>query len=148
AVLHASRGRADEAREASNAAIAAAKGLVRGHPRDAVRHYKLGNALRQSSDLERGIIAQLRLEGTITPVRFLKDGDPPLARDRLHEAILEYREAVRLKPDSAAFHLELGDALSLEPENADAVRIELQEAVRLLPNNPGIRARLGNHLSF
>lgn len=61
---------------------------------------------------------------------------------RVAEAAEPYREAVRLKPDSALARNNLGDAL-LKTDRADEAEPHLREAVRLDPSLPAAHYNLG-----
>lgn len=58
------------------------------------------------------------------------------------DACQAIKEAIRLRPETAMYHRELGEVylINWEPEKA---RISLKEASRLDPNNAEIRSRLG-----
>ena len=58
------------------------------------------------------------------------------------EATTAYREAIRLKPDYAEAHTNLGSLLIALNEYSPAVT-ELQEAIRLKPDNPVSHNNLG-----
>jgi Flp pilus assembly protein TadD len=60
---------------------------------------------------------------------------------RLDEAIASFREAVRLKPDFARAHFNLGVALYRRGDRAGAAAA-LREAGRLDPGDPDIRGAL------
>jgi tetratricopeptide (TPR) repeat protein len=61
---------------------------------------------------------------------------------KLDEAVAEYREAIRLKPDDADAHSNLGWALQKQGKLAEAVA-EYREAIRLTPDDAGAHIRLG-----
>lgn len=58
------------------------------------------------------------------------------------QAVTHFRESLRLNPDSAATHYNLGVALSMLREYADATR-EFESAVRLDPDHAEARNNLG-----
>src|SRR5262249_12325301 len=58
------------------------------------------------------------------------------------EAVTEYREAIRLRPDDAAAHYGLGNALRDQGRAAEAVA-ELREAIRLRPDFAEAHCNLG-----
>src|SRR5216684_2161928 len=58
------------------------------------------------------------------------------------EAVAEYREAIRLKPDFALAHSNLGNALADEGQY-DAAIAEYREAIRLAPDFAEARSNLG-----
>ncbi|HZW33338.1 MAG TPA: tetratricopeptide repeat protein, partial [Isosphaeraceae bacterium] len=64
---------------------------------------------------------------------------------RLEEAITEYRAVLRLKPDFADAHDNLGAALSAQGNLEEAIA-EYREALRLKPNDPAGHYNLGNAL--
>jgi len=66
---------------------------------------------------------------------FSKDG-------RIDEAIREYREALRLKPDDADAHFDLGNALSRKKLWSEAID-QYRESLKLNPGDPGSRLNLG-----
>jgi eukaryotic-like serine/threonine-protein kinase len=61
-------------------------------------------------------------------------GNALLKQGRLQEAIAEYREALRLKPNASHFHSTLGDVLKDHGKIEDAIT-EYREAVRIMPND-------------
>ena len=63
-------------------------------------------------------------------------------RSQTGEAISQYQEAIRLKPDYASAHNNLGDAL-LKKGQADEAINQYQEAIRLIPGNADARYNLG-----
>ncbi len=66
---------------------------------------------------------------------------------RLDEAIAEFREALRLKPDLAEAHYNLGNALYALPDRLNEAVYEYQAAVRLAPEIADAHNNLGNALS-
>jgi tetratricopeptide (TPR) repeat protein len=67
------------------------------------------------------------------------------ALKRLSEAVEDYREAVRLQPDSAAFQNDLGVALAREGRRDEAAE-RYREAIRIRPDFPDAHNNLGNTL--
>jgi len=61
---------------------------------------------------------------------------------RLSEAIPHFRTALRVKPDSAEIHNNLGGALSLEPGRLQDAIEEYRTALRLQPDNSEARDNL------
>jgi Flp pilus assembly protein TadD len=64
----------------------------------------------------------------------------------VEEAITEYREALRLKPDYANAHNGLGNALDDRGKPAEAIA-EYRQALRIKPDDPLVRTNLGDALS-
>jgi len=64
---------------------------------------------------------------------------------RLDEAIDQYREALRLKPDYAVAHNNLGNALVSRGSSGDALQ-HFREAVRLDPSNAEAHYNVGSLL--
>ena len=90
-------------------AVAEYREAIRLKPNYAEAHYNLGNVLRargswtRRSPIPRGHPAQARLRhGPPQPRRH------PGRQGKLDEAIAEYREAIRLKPDYGQAHSNLG----------------------------------------
>jgi Flp pilus assembly protein TadD len=63
-------------------------------------------------------------------------------RGRTDEAIRQFQEAIRLKPDRAEAHNNLGTALGLTGRTDEAIR-QFQEALRLKPDYAEARKNLG-----
>ena len=59
------------------------------------------------------------------------------------DAVAQLGEALRLKPDDAEAHSNLGIAFQLQGRTADAVR-ELRDAARLKPDDDRVHFNLGN----
>jgi Flp pilus assembly protein TadD len=68
-------------------------------------------------------------------------------KGRLNEAINEFREALRLNPDYAEAHCNLGAALGTQGRLDEAVT-HLQEALRLRPDYPDAQRNLRYTLSI
>ncbi len=64
-----------------------------------------------------------------------------LTRMDSEKAVFEYRKAVSLEPENAAFHWDLGVALRERGRNAEALA-EYQQAVTLKPDNEFYKSRL------
>ena len=58
------------------------------------------------------------------------------------EAILQFQEAIRLKPDRADSHYNLGNALLNQGRTGDAIR-QYQETIRLKPDDADVHLNLG-----
>jgi protein O-mannosyl-transferase len=65
---------------------------------------------------------------------------------RLDDAVAQYQEALRLKPDIAETHTNLGSALSQMPGRQDDAIAQFQEALRLDPKYPDAHFYLANAL--
>jgi Flp pilus assembly protein TadD len=76
----------------------------------------------------------------------LRRGSTLLEQGRYREAEVEFREAVRLKPDHAVAHNNLGWALNCQDRNVEA-EAELREAIRLDPNSAMAHSNLSGTLS-
>jgi tetratricopeptide (TPR) repeat protein len=63
------------------------------------------------------------------------------SKGQMHEAIAEFRDALRLDPDSARTHWHLGAALAYDGAREQAVE-HLRRSVQLDPNNPDARRDL------
>ncbi len=67
---------------------------------------------------------------------------PPSSRqDQIAEAIGQFQEAIRLKPNFAEAHNNLGNALNLNGQITEAIN-QYREAVRLKPDYPDARLSL------
>ena len=93
-------------------------------------------------------------QSAITPPRFPFSLDPSRARQprnplrnqgKLDEAIAEYRQAIRLIPDFAEAHNDLGIALK-EQGKPDESIAEYRQAIRLKPDLAWAHNNLGNAL--
>ncbi len=63
-------------------------------------------------------------------------------KGRIEEALAQFQEAVRLRPNLAGFHLNLGLALEKEGQT-EAAFAQFQETVRLDPNDADAHLKLG-----
>ena len=112
-------------------------------------HFQLAKALNNLGERER---AQEELkkyqdmkkneEVTLEAGMASAEGDKLLDEDRIEEAILSYREAVRAEPETAYYHYKLSLALH-KSGNVDEERKELEQTVRLDPKMPGAQHNLG-----
>jgi serine/threonine protein kinase len=68
-----------------------------------------------------------------------------IAQGNVVDAIAEFREAIRLKPDNVEAHKNLGDALRARGELPGAIA-EFREAIRLKPDNVEAHKNLGTML--
>ena len=66
---------------------------------------------------------------------------------RLNDAITHFEEALRLKPDFAEAHSNLGSALAAVPGRLDEAIAQYEEALRLQPDLAEAHNNLGNALS-
>ncbi len=78
-------------------------------------------------------------------LRITQSGSALLEKGQTDEAIRQYQEAVRLKPDYAEAHNNLGVALDTNGQTDEAIR-ELQEALRLKPDFAEAYYNLGKAL--
>jgi tetratricopeptide (TPR) repeat protein len=69
------------------------------------------------------------------------------AEGRYPEAVAEYQEAVRLKPDDPTIHFYLSGALLQMPGGVDGAIAELRETLRLRPDDAKARSVLARLLS-
>jgi tetratricopeptide (TPR) repeat protein len=84
----------------------------------------------------------------VTENNYLAHNGLGVALDRksqTDEAIRQYQEAIRLKPDFASAHYNLGNALGEKGQTDEAIR-QYQEAIRLAPDNAAIHDNLGSAL--
>jgi tetratricopeptide (TPR) repeat protein len=66
-----------------------------------------------------------------------------MSADRIPEAVVQYREAIRAAPESVAIRLELAELLRRSGQ-LDAARAELVQAAARQPRNPLIREQIGD----
>ena len=127
---------------------------IRIRPSDAVLHHNLGKALKDQGQL--GEAAEVRkLAGAVSPIieeasvadaRQYNERAIALARQgKLVEAAAFFRQALRLWPDFAEAHSNLGNVLQEQGQLAAAVA-QYQEAIRLKPNYAEACSNLGNAL--
>src|SRR5689334_22152915 len=80
--------------------------------------------------------------------RYVRNGDRYMSAHKYAEAVIEYRNAIRLDPQSAALQRKLGDAAAALHDFVGAA-IAYETAWRLTPADVGMAIRAGNaHLSF
>jgi len=70
-----------------------------------------------------------------------------MVRGKMDEAVAEYREALRLRPDFAEAHCGIGSVLNNKGE-VDEANVEYREALRLRPDLPEVHFGLGYALQF
>jgi tetratricopeptide (TPR) repeat protein len=75
-------------------------------------------------------------------LRGIELGSALMDQGKLDEAIRQYQEAVRLKPDHANAHNNLGAALDEKGQTDEAIR-QFQEAIRLKPDHAEAHNNLG-----
>ena len=135
------RGKRDEA-------IAEFREALRLKPDLAMAHYSLGIALLRSGEAGRGDRRVPR--GDPAQARLRRGPQQPRQRParpgEADEAIAEYREAMRLKPDFAEAHINLGVALRDQGKLDEAIA-EYREALRLKPDHAEAHSNLGLALS-
>ena len=79
-------------------------------------------------------------------LKCVERGSALMARGKLDEAIRQFQEASRLKPESASAHNNLGVALGKAGRTDEAIR-QYQEAIRVKPGHAKARSNLGNALA-
>jgi len=72
-------------------------------------------------------------------------GDTLLKQGQTDEAIRQYQEAIRLRPEDADVHYNLGNALLKQGQTDEAIR-QFQEVIRLKPDDSEAHNNLGNAL--
>jgi protein O-mannosyl-transferase len=72
-------------------------------------------------------------------------GDALIRKGQINEAISQYQEAIRLKPDDIIAHNKLGEALFKQGQTDEAID-QFREAVRLNPDDTDPRNNLGDGL--
>ncbi len=120
------------------------RAAIRLKPDHAEAHYNLGIALdspgeagRGDRRIPRGDPAQARLRrGPLQPRHRPED------QGKLDEAIAEFRAAIRLKPDYAEAHINLGIALQDQGKLEEAIA-EYRAAIRLKPDYAEAHYNLG-----
>ena len=70
-----------------------------------------------------------------------------LSQGKLDEAIAEYRQAIRLKPDDAEAHNNLGTILCDRKHDYEGAIAEFREAIRLKPDDAEAHHDLGAALT-
>ena len=116
--------------------------LVRLTPGDPQAHFDLGLALKTKADLK-AAGAGLHDAAQINPADALgRDWLSWLvAKGDRDEAIVEFREALRINPDLGDVHRDLGEALLAGGDKVGAIA-ELRAALRLKPEDSSARDQL------
>ena len=96
---------------------------------------------RDSVSLFECVLARLGNDPYRTDIYF-RLGNVYVAQNRLDEAIRQYREAIRLKPDYAEAHNNLGAAFLNKGQTAEAIG-QFKEALRLKPDDAQAHNNLG-----
>ena len=110
-----------------------------------IRHDKLYNSLMHIKKVER-ITALNSSSIPESPDACYKQANQLAGLGRVREAINLYREALRMKPDYAEAHNNLGNALASIGQHAQAAE-QYREALRLKPDYPIAHSNLGNALT-
>ena len=76
---------------------------------------------------------------------YIASGDRYLAQKQLHEAALEYRNAVQKEPTSGLAHKKLADVLEQSRDDLNALR-EYVRAADLLPDDLDLQVKAGTYL--
>jgi tetratricopeptide (TPR) repeat protein len=145
AAAHFSLGFALESSGRIDQAIAKYRDTIRLKPDDAIAHYNLGLVLKSSGKSDEAI-AEFRTVIRLNPEDFRAYvslgallGNPL----RNHSAAeSEYRAAIRLKPDYAPSHYDLGIALMEQGKRDEAIS-EYRVAIRLKPDYAEAHCNLG-----
>jgi len=113
-------------------------------------HNNLGDALDDKGQIEeaiRPIPGSHSASNQIFALACIQPGQRPAqckAKSRM--AIRQYQEAIRLKPDFADAHNNLGGAFGKKRQTDEAIR-QFQEAIRLEPDSPSRALQLGQRPS-
>jgi tetratricopeptide (TPR) repeat protein len=120
-----------------------AREAVRAQPESAARHKDLALLLAQQGQFEEAIVEMERAAALAQSGEMQQSlGRLLRTANRLPEARTAFAEAVRLRPDLAAAHLDLGDLLLLAGD-ARAAADHYEIAARQLPNVVAPRLKLG-----
>jgi eukaryotic-like serine/threonine-protein kinase len=141
------RGLSQEAAEAFDSAVVAARTAIRLKPNLALAHSNLGNALRGQGKLDEAI-AEFRAAIHCEPdyaKAHLDLGIALYSQGKLDEAIAEFRTAIRLKPDYADAHYNLGIAMYSQGKHDGAIA-EYRTAIRIKPDFAEAHYNLGGIL--
>jgi tetratricopeptide (TPR) repeat protein len=118
-------------------AIAAYEAALAIDPKNADAHNRLGNLLASDPNRRAEAIEHFRAALASDPASAevrLNLGAALAGAGRLDEAIAEYRELVRQRPDFADAHNNLANALLRVPGAASDAEAEYQTAIRLKPD--------------
>jgi tetratricopeptide (TPR) repeat protein len=134
-------------------AINAAREAARLSPNDETAHLYLGLALQTKGNPVSTLMDQAWRDELKEPGKQESSEEMAAKADanskrELSEAILEFREALRLNPSDDVAHYDLGETLEMAG-NPDAGIAEYREALRLNPNSVparvGLASALGGH---
>ncbi|HWZ94722.1 MAG TPA: tetratricopeptide repeat protein [Opitutaceae bacterium] len=131
-------------------AIAQFEAALRLKPDDADAHYNLGLALIMEGGHLPEASAQFEAALQTLPHSFnaLNNlANAYFCSGRYADAILQYEAALRIKPDDAGLHYNLGLALSTFPTRLPEAALHFQAALRLKPDYAEAHNRLGVTLS-
>ena len=111
-------------------------------------HFELFKALRGLGETERAQ-TEMKLyqqrqkadEALLEARMNASQGDKDMEAAKLQDAILHYKEAVQLAPDSADYKFRLAIALD-KSGDADGERVQLDEALKIDPQFPGAQRQL------
>ena len=138
-------GRAADAAPILERAVAAARAAIRLQPDDAEAHSNLGNALASQGKVDEAVAEYRdRRSGSspTTPRPTPTSATPWRGQGKLDEAVAEFRAAIRLQPDYAEAHYNLGNALAAQGKRDEAVA-EYRTAIRLKPDYAKAHCNLG-----
>jgi serine/threonine-protein kinase len=141
------RGRAQEAREVLDAAVAAQREAIQLRPDSVSAHVYLGHTLFYQRKLD-DAVAAFREAIQLQPDNYWPH--QPLGHALLHqgkyaEAIAALREAIRLQPDSATAHHSLGLCFVYQGKFDEAL-VAFQESIRFKPDHTPARVNTGEIL--
>jgi tetratricopeptide (TPR) repeat protein len=113
------------------------------------RHHAIGSALWVLLLVwSMTVYASFWVRGTNPATQVLRGfelGSALMAQGKLDEAIRQFQEVIRLKPDHADAHNDLGLAFDKQGQTGEAIR-QFQEAIRLKPDHDDAHYNLGNLL--
>jgi tetratricopeptide (TPR) repeat protein len=128
-------------------ALKAFRQAVRHDPEMAVGHANLADELRYSKDFA-GALEHARKAADLPsnePGHRVALGSILHDLGRVDEAVAEYRKVIRLRPELAVAHYNLGLALKTRGDRDEAI-VALEEALRLKPDLPSGHALLAGLL--